>query len=77
MLWIDGQWLRSDPILKPGPSAAIEDIPLENRKAPVNIGEVFSGQGQDRTADLRFFRPSLFRLSYLAEKWLFGGDDGI
>ena len=24
------------------------------------------GQGQDRTADLRFFRPSLSQLSYLA-----------
>ena len=39
------------------------------------------GQGQDRTADLRFFRPSLSQLSYLAKGeqviiWV-SGDDGI
>ncbi len=42
------------------------------------------GQGQDRTADPRFFRPVLYQLSYLtrtlgrrSERSKVGGSDGI
>jgi hypothetical protein len=40
-----------------------------------------SGQGRDRSVDLRFFRPALYRLSYLTGSSsdscsLAGGDDG-
>ena len=42
-------------------------------KTPVSIDDLGGGQGQDRTADLRFFRPSLSQLSYLAANCPLGG----
>ena len=55
---------------------------MEGAETPVSIDDLGGGQGQDRTADLRFFRPSLSQLSYLAANCPLGselicGDDGI
>jgi hypothetical protein len=40
---------------------------------PLTLGFA-GGQGQNRTADPRFFRPVLYQLSYLAECTLWGAD---
>jgi hypothetical protein len=34
---------------------------------PCLADDLCGGQGQDRTGDLRFFRPALYQLSYLTE----------
>ena len=41
---------------------------------PVRCWVLVGGQGQNRTADPRFFRPVLYQLSYLAECTLWGAD---
>ncbi len=43
----------------------------------IALGFLLGGQGQNRTADLRFFRPSLYQLSYLAVSWDLAGMTGF
>ncbi len=48
---------------------------------PITIGDFDCGQGRRRSVDLRFFRPALYRLSYLTGRLIptdrAGGNDGI
>ena len=48
---------------------------------PLQVKGISCGQGLRRSVDLRFFRPALYRLSYLTGRLTLtdpaGGNDGI